>query len=373
MKILSFFLLVIPSFLMSQQLVSDTIAHDGLNREFLITIPTDYNGSEAMPLVFNFHGFTSNATEQMWYGDFRTIAEREGFILVHPQGTEFNGLPHWNVGGWTTGSGADDVGFTESMIDYLIENYNIDESRIYSTGMSNGGFMSYLLACQLNDRIAAVASVTGSMTPEIYNACNPSHPTPILQIHGTSDDLVPYDGADFTYSMTELLDYWTNFNSCTVTPEIIEIEDTNTSDGCTATHYIYKDCNNNITNEHFKIEDGGHTWPGSVFGGVGTNQDINASEEIWKFFSRHNLNGGISSIEDGLIHTSVNVYPNPTTGFVNIESQSIQDFKLFDLLGKEILNGKLNHEIQTLDLAFLEAGIYFLKTESTTNKIQLLK
>lgn len=191
---------VFPLASVAQQTINGTITHDGMQRSYILYLPKSYAGNVPFPLVFNFHGYTSNAQAQMNYGDFRPVADTGNFLVVHPQGTLFNGNTHWNVGGWTLGSQTDDVDFTRVLIDSLSANYNIDMDRVYATGMSNGGFLSYLLGCQLSSKIAAVASVTGSMTPQTFSPCNPGHPMPSLQIHGTIDDVIPYGGNSFSRS-----------------------------------------------------------------------------------------------------------------------------------------------------------------------------
>lgn len=98
--------------LIGQQTITKTIEHDGMNRSYIIYIPDTYSSSDTVPLLLNFHGYTSNANEQMVYGDFRSIADENGFIVVHPEGSLFNGATHWNVGGFTIGSTVDDVDFT---------------------------------------------------------------------------------------------------------------------------------------------------------------------------------------------------------------------------------------------------------------------
>ena len=178
MKKLFTLLICLPICTLSQQTINASITHGGLQRDYILYVPTSYSAATSAPLVFNFHGYTSNANEQMWYGDFRPIADTAGFIIVHPNGTLDNsGTSHWNVG-WG-GSTVDDIGFTESLIDNLSATYNIDNNRIYSTGMSNGGFMSYQLACELSDRIAAIASVTGSMSTNWFNSCSPTIKCPL--------------------------------------------------------------------------------------------------------------------------------------------------------------------------------------------------
>ena len=178
----------------AQQTLNESMLHDGVTREYIVYVPAVYNGSSSVPLLFNFHGYGMSANNQMSYGNMRAVADTAGFIVVYPQGTLFWGSPHWNVGSWTLGSTADDIGFTEAMIDTLAANYNIDLNRVYSCGYSNGGYFSFVLACQLSAEIAAIGSVGGTMSTETYNSCNPSHPTPVVTIHGTDDAIISYFG-----------------------------------------------------------------------------------------------------------------------------------------------------------------------------------
>ena len=188
------FLLLLQVFVtVAQQTIEDTIMYDGRMRTFILYVPESYQADVPAPLVLNFHGYTSNNLEQMFYGDFRPIADTAGFLIVHPMGTvDLLGNTHWNVG-WGS-STVDDVGFTNALLDTLSAEYNINQDRIYSTGMSNGGFMSYRLACELSNRIAAIASVTGAMTINTPSTCSPEHPMPVMEIHGTADSTVPYNG-----------------------------------------------------------------------------------------------------------------------------------------------------------------------------------
>jgi polyhydroxybutyrate depolymerase len=276
----------------AQETATSTLTHDGMQREYILYVPANYTGDEAVPLVLNFHGYTSNAKDMMNYGDFRPIADTAGFIIVAPQGTLLDGKTHWNVGGWTLASKTDDIGFTAALIDSLSASYNIDPSRIYATGMSNGGYMSFLLACQLSDKIAAIASVTGSMTIQTYNACDPQHPTPVMQIHGTQDGTVPYEGNPFwTKSIDQVMDYWITYNHCKKAPKTTLLPDTDTTDGSTVEHIVYASGKKGATAEHFKVTGGDHKWPLLEGGGPGTNHDFDATLEIWRFFRRYDLNG----------------------------------------------------------------------------------
>jgi len=370
MKTIAIILAIIglPILGFSQQTIYGSITHDGMQRDYILYVPANYTGTLSVPLIFNFHGYGSNAEEQMWYGDFRSIADTAGFLIVHPQGSLHFGVTHWNVGGWTIGSTADDVGFTAALIDSIAADYSIDLTRIYATGMSNGGGMSFLLACQLSDEIAAIASVTGSMTPEAYGNCSPIHPTPILQIHGTGDGVVPYAGAIWSEPIDDVLQYWVDINNCNALPTIKSLPDIDPNDGSTVELIFYDGGDNDVTVEHFKVIDGGHTWPGSALGGAGTNYDINASIEIWKFFSRYDMNGitGIEQLSDNNLR--INIYPNPTNSHIIIEldfSKPI-DYELISPLGRRISNGVITSNNQQINLSHLHPGIYFLKIGNNT-------
>lgn len=367
-------LLTIEPAAFSQQTLTESISHDGMQREYIIYIPANYSGNTAFPLVLNFHGYGSSASQQMWYGDFRSIADTADFLIVHPQGTLLNGISHWNVGGWTIGSTVDDVGFIEALVDSLSTDYSIDSTRIYATGMSNGGFMSFLLASQLSEKIAAIGSVAGSMTPETYNESNPLHPTPVLQFHGTADVVVPYNGAIWTLSVEDALQYWVEYNHCNTLPSIFPLPDIDPNDGSTVEHIVYSDGDNEVNVEHFKVISGEHTWPGSDFGGAGTNHDIDASEEIWTFFSRYDIYG-LMGITDTETPDEENekwiAYPNPAKGFMNIRHNFGQPVKyeILSIQGKIVLDGIISSNHQQIDLSSLSSDIYILQIGNKRHKI----
>ena len=157
--------------------IQGEMSYEEINREFILYVPSSYNSSSKQPLVFNFHGYGSNANEQMLYGDLRAQADANGFILVHPEGLDdIAGTSYWNMGGWSV-SVHDDVKFIDNLINLLMDKYSINAEKIYSTGMSNGGFFSFHLACNLNASFAAIASVTGSMSFDTFNAVSYTHLT----------------------------------------------------------------------------------------------------------------------------------------------------------------------------------------------------
>lgn len=354
----------------AQQTINASITHDGMQRDYILYVPAIYDGTTNVPLLFNFHGYTSNANQQLFYGDFRPIADTANFIVVHPQGTLDNtGNTHFNVG-WG-GSSVDDFSFTSALLDTLISQYAIDADRVYSTGMSNGGYMSFNLACNLSDRIAAVGSVTGAMVSTTLSNCNASHTTPIIQIHGTNDATVPYNGSAWSAGIPDILNFWSTYNGCTPTPIIEAMTDTDPTDGSTVEKHSYYDNNGCTTVLHYKITGGGHTWPGAPIDIGGTNYDINGSVEVWKFVSQFNIFGVIGACESAnvlaLENTPYVVYPNPSKGELTVEGlgEELQDVELITLAGTVLVKTQLNTGISTLDLSAIPAGNYLLKVGST--------
>lgn len=355
------------SSLSAQTDIVGTIQSGGLTREYLLYEPAIYNGSTPVPLVINMHGYTSNNIAQALYGNFRNIADTANFIIVLPNGTLDNqGQRFWNAFG--VNSDVDDVGFIRDLIDSLSASYNIDPQRIYATGMSNGGFMSYVLACELNDRIAAIASVTGSMAPLELASCNPVRPVPVMEIHGTADDVVPYNGSPLlAVSIPDVIDAWVEFNHCNATPLVTNVPNTSTTDGCTAVHYLYSGGENGSTVEHYKIVDGGHTWPGAGFIIGVTNQDVNASKEIWRFFSQYNLNGATTATAAPAQVPGWTATPNPAGDFLLLQPAAEQPVDRIQVWGAA---GQLRAEYMPantgavrVETATWPPGLYFISIE----------
>jgi len=358
-------LLLLPFVSLGQQTINETMLHDGITRSYTIYVPASYTPGTPAPMVLNFHGYTSSAFEQLYYGDFRAIADTAGFLLVVPNGTlDATGTTYWNSG-W--GGTVDDIGFTSALIDEIASTYSVNLNRVYSTGMSNGGFMSYTLACSLSDRIAAIASVTGSMNVGQDQTCNATHPTPVMEIHGTADLTVPYDGQTFMEAIPNVLSYWVNFNNCNATPVVTDVPNTNLTDGCTAVHYKYSGGTNGVDVEHYKIIDGGHTWPGSIFTIGVTNNDFIASKKIWQFFLQYDINGRIqaNAVHDATAE-SISIFPNPTKDKLVVQgltqSLTTSNCRVFSVEGKQCaVNFTENNSI---DVNTLESGVYFLRLET---------
>ena len=282
MRKLLLILICYPCFIFGQQTINDSILINGTYRNFITYVPSIYQSSQPTPLIFNLHGRTGSAWGQMWHGDFRDIADTANFIIVHPQGLLDNtGVTHWSLGQ----SNIDDIGFLNLLYSYIVSIYNINLDKVYSTGMSNGGYMSYYLACNMSDKIAAIASVTGAMGSFTQLNCNPTHATPVMEIHGTADLTVPFN------DIVNGIEYWRDYNNCNLSADTTLIPDLILGDSSTVKHIVYNNGDNGVTTELFKVTNGGHTWPGSNVSTGVTNYDINASVEIWKFFSKYDING----------------------------------------------------------------------------------
>jgi len=362
-------LLLFFNALQAQQTLNKTIDVNGVKRSYIMYLPKIYTGTQKVPLLFCFHGYNMLASAQMGYGDFRSVADTANFILVYPQGSLMNNITHWNVGGWTLGSTANDIGFTRSMIDTLKTFYQIDTTRIYSTGYSNGGFFSFELACQMGEKIAAIGSVCGSMTPETYANCNPNHPMPTIQIHGTADPIIRYTGETFSLPIDSTLAYWRKINHTSRSVLMDSLPDTNIADACkvqTMRNDSGLFCNALL---HYKIMNGKHSWPGtSGIASAGTNQDFMASVAIWNFVSQYSIYGKIGCQtlgQNGIKknETTLSVYPNPSNGKVEIKGLQTdrQTYQLRNSMGQIILEGEIDKASASIDLSALSAQVYFLQ------------
>lgn len=273
--------------------LSCKVTKDDLNRDFIVYVPPAYaERTESVPMLFSLHGYTSFAIINYFYTGFQDIADAEGFPIIYPQGSvlETTGQTHWNVGGFSSGSKADDEGFINTIREYISSVYDIDEKRVYSTGMSNGGFMSYLLACGSSDKFAAIGSVTGTMTTDMLENCSPTRPVPALQIHGKLDGTVLIDGSFSSLAIADTIDYWVNANNCDETPVETVIPDLEDEDDLGGTIFKYENCDEGVTVEYNLLDALEHQWPirDSRF-----SFDIHAADVVWNFVSSYNLDGPI--------------------------------------------------------------------------------
>ncbi|HEU0075813.1 MAG TPA: PHB depolymerase family esterase [Dehalococcoidia bacterium] len=261
----------------------ETLESGGTQRSYRLFVPSSYDASTPMPLVLNFHGFGSNALEQERYSDFPALAEREGFIVATPDGT--NSPQRWYIYGQLEPGYVDDFGFTGELIDAISARYCIDSSRVYATGISNGGGITSLLGCRLNDRIAAIAPVAGS--PYSPPACSGAGPMPVVAFHGTDDALVPFEGGPGgrlglpINPVRDNMRGWAEHNGCDLTLQTRRIAGDVVLES-------YGGCNGGANVQLYVIEGGGHTWPGASrdLAALGsTTHSVSATELAWRFFA----------------------------------------------------------------------------------------
>ena len=269
------------------------IEHEGLERSFLIYVPK--NIKENAPLVVAIHGYTSSAKTLMGYSGINQIADKEGFLVAYPQGTKDSRDNHFfNVGyEFHSDSKVNDVNFIREIVLNLTKDYKLNSKRVFATGMSNGGDMSYLLACTSSDLFTAVAPVAGVMMKDTLENCNPEKKIPIFEIHGTKDSISKFEG-DMNnedkwgayYDLPSTIEFWVNKHALSE-KETIQLENKNTEDGTTITFERYWSDESQREVWFYIVNDGNHTWPGmtGLFSRT-ANQDINSAEEIWKFFSK---------------------------------------------------------------------------------------
>ncbi|MDB5111341.1 MAG: Phospholipase/Carboxylesterase [Mucilaginibacter sp.] len=260
---------------------------DGMVRYFVTYIPITQK-QEKMPVIISLHGGFASPEGMFHLADFRPIAEREKFMVVCPASKRV-----WHDGAKL--GGIDDVKFIDQLISYMINIYHADPQRIYVTGISNGGFMTTRLACQLHNRIAAIAVVAASLDRgEGYDLTTPM---PVMYMHGTKDPIVGYNGGKLfgrkVYAHQEILKKWIAIDHCSTKPVITNIPDT-AHDGTSIVKEEYSNSANELKVIGYTINNGGHTWPGGwqyfpKFIVGKTTKNLNACQTIWDFFKTYKL------------------------------------------------------------------------------------
>ena len=248
-----------------------TITSGGSKRSYLVHVPASYDANKPTPVMLNFHGFGSNPEKQNNITAFVPMSEREGFILVTPDG----GI------GWRFVQSArdDNTAFVRDIVTSVTADLCVDAKRIFATGKSQGGFMSSWLGCVAPDVVAAIAPVSGMYEPTATCAA-----IPIMEFHGKADTTIPFAGGHVLMlgsfpGAVAVMQKWAQLNRCTGTPETESVTpqvQRVTYQGCAAATIQY-------------ITDAGHTWPGTSIreGDDSRPADLAASELIWEFFKAH--------------------------------------------------------------------------------------
>ncbi|MBI5500012.1 MAG: prolyl oligopeptidase family serine peptidase [Deltaproteobacteria bacterium] len=249
---------------------------DYVPRGYIVHVPDAYDPGTPAALVLNMHGFMSANWQQVLFSDMNTTADREGFVVVYPDGVASS----WNAGsccGTAAATGVDDVGFLRAVVGEVSARLCIDRRRVYATGMSNGGYMSHRLGCEAADLFAAVAPVSGAMG---IVDCAPSRPVPLIAFHGLQDMLVSHDDG------RAAVDEWVGHDGCTGDPVRTDIGGSYCLE--------WSACAGGAQVTMCTLDPEGHCWPGGsdllCLPGIGPfNDDIDANDAMWAFFERFEL------------------------------------------------------------------------------------
>ena len=263
---------------------SKTLEFGGRPRTYLVHSPKGYDSKTPLALVLVLHGAVQGATNVERMSGMSAKADKERFLVAYPNGTSWSGLaPTWNAGaccGYAQTNKVDDVGFLRALLDKLEHDYSVDPKRIFVTGISNGGMMCYRLACELADRIAAIAPVEGAQDVD----CRPSRPVAVLVFHGTADLLVPYNGGTTPFQIgpkrkdtpvSSTVGFWVKQDGCSKTPRREETNQLRVD--------TYSGCKDASGVTLYTIRGGHHMWPGTRL----SHNDVPATDIMWSFFAAH--------------------------------------------------------------------------------------
>jgi polyhydroxybutyrate depolymerase len=261
--------------------VAHEIQSSGQARKFFVHVPPGYDANTPAMVVLVFHGYLETAEQIDSISEMSQSSDRHGFLAVYPQGIS----NAWNAGrccGTAASSQRPDVQFVADLLDELEASYCVDRKRIYAAGFSNGGMLSQRLACELSQRIAAIGPVAGPLAIE---GCAPSRPVPVIEFHGTSDWVVPYNGGGFArvQSVPDTIAFWAQADACT------DAQPTVVYDNGDSSCVEHRECAAGSAVRLCTVDGGGHQWPGGTSSGSPgkLTQDIDASEQMVEFFTAH--------------------------------------------------------------------------------------
>ncbi len=354
----------------------DSIQHDGNYRTYLVHLPPGYSPGSPLPMILAMHGGFGSAFNLQEQSKLSEKADEENFIVVYPEGIKGGALNirTWNAGwccGYASNSNTDDVGFINSLMDTLINRYSVDTDRIYATGMSNGGFLSYRLACELSDRIAAIAPVACSMS---MTSCNPSRGVPVVHFHSYDDQSIPYEGGvgdgvsgHYNPPLDSVLNAWAGHNGCIVKNDTL----VHTNE---FTFTKWKTCDCGAEVNFYISQDGGHSWPGGTQTQIGdpVSEFISATDLMWSFFQQHSLECKTtitSANEPAPYPGPFELFPNPTSGIFTIRNlQNVASFTItvYNQLGRVVWQSANTY---TINLSSQEAGVYQVLIETDKDKV----
>ena len=351
-------------FTAAAQLTNESMLIGSTNRTYKQYLPVGFDPqNEQVSLVVIMHGLGGSNTEMANAG-FNLVADTARIIAIFPQGlNNAFGQPAWN-NGTLLASTVDDIGFMNAIVDSMILNYNVNPSQVYFTGISMGSIMSYHLACAMNDRIAAIGCMSGTMSTSDINSCVPTYVTPVIHFHGTTDDVVPYDSNPLpSLSLVpETMAFWKNAHNCGMTADSLRLPDT-AADGITVDRFRYDDCAPAASLELWRLNNGMHTYFYEPL------NDITEMIEIWLFFRRW---AHPSPATAGLEYHALKepkIAPNPSNGLITVSSEQAFDYVIRDLNGTAIVSGRMEAGSETLDISTAANGMYLLQTAGKSYKV----
>ena len=237
----------------------------GRSRQWLVHVPPSYRAGHRVPLVIAFHGHYSSPEKMVHLTGLDQVANRAGFIVVYPAGIDRS----WAAGVDSPAdkAGVDDVAFTVVLLDRLQAQYSIDPGHIVLTGFSNGAHLVHLLGCRLAGRVSAIVPVSGTFAPSAAASCHPARPLSVVEFHGTSDPVDPFDGGRIhlpgggqVLPVPVTISDWARWDHCGATPRdaVVGVS----ADGITVIRRYYPDCTDGVRVSLYEIAGAGHTWPG---------------------------------------------------------------------------------------------------------------
>lgn len=361
-RLLFFFSFLLIQYIVFAQTTTHTITIGSDVRTYYVYRPTGFNQqTESLPVIFALHGLGGNASQMMLTG-FNQIADTARIIMVYPEGK----LNAYNQQAWANGtalqSNANDVQLINVLIDTLYYRYNIDLSKVYVAGLSMGGIMAHRLGCRLSNRIAAIASMTGTISTDDLTNCTPAFPMPVIHWHGTADATVPYNSGQLpTLELVPAtMHYWLSKNNCTPVDSVITAIPNNAMDGYTIDKIEYSNCPGTVKVELWRINNGPHTWY------YQPANDADGAKEFWKFFRQfQHPSPAPASVKEIAETKHVSVYPNPSSnGWIQLEGiKNSAKIEVYYLQGKLLLQSSM-HSSEKLLLD--QKGIYLKVVQENT-------
>lgn len=337
-----------------------------INREYILYVPSSYNPDNPTPLVINYHGFGDCAASYEeavggYYG-LNNLADQEQFIIAYPQAAYRPAKEdvYWEPG--DTGVEdiyENDIYFTEQLILDIANNYNVDQNKVYAVGYSNGGMLSYSVACNRGDLVAAVGVVSGAF---IDDDCTSDANIPMIIFHGIADFVLPYNGNQYYSSVSETVEYWLDRNGIPTSSLV-----SNELKGGDVREDLYTGGNDNTCLSFYTVfeeydKEGDHVWFSEAINGSTPN------EILWNFFSSNCSTVETAELSRG---KNITISPNPFFDQIRIQSEHIvgEPYRIFNNLGQLEQSGIVESEEFVIQVEDLPLGMYYFEVAQNTYRI----